>query len=449
MNDDRAPRLGGWVPPPSRLTWWQSLWKPFWALPLAIVLGSIALGVLLPLLDSQVWPWVPILFHGGPSGARNLLGTIASAMISVTGLVFSITMVVLQLASSQFTPRVLGSFLDSRITQVTLGVFTGTFIYALTVQRAVRDETESGTSDFVPQLATSHAYVLVLFSVALFLAFIHHITTSIQVAHVIRATERRTLGLIDQLMPEDQGEHAHAGEGPRSLPELPDSPVPIVQQGDGGRVTGIELRRIVALAEDAVACVVLTAQIGDYVPSGGVIGTVRGSHDEASPTDRGGDPEASGGKGSEELEVQELAERVERLVRTSATRTMSQDIGFGIRQLVDIADRALSPGINDPTTAVQVIDALHSILRTLVARPDLSGVVTDDSGRVRLAYRPQSVEQLLGAAVEEISVWGRSSVQVPPRLEAMLEDLAMIARPEHRAPIMAMLDLVRERREDV
>ena len=132
----------------------------------------MALGLALPVIDQSIgepWGWV---FQGGVDGARAVLGTIAGAMISVTGLVFSITMVVLQLASSQYSPRVLGAFLDSRISQTTLGVFTGSFIYALTVLRKVG----GGSDDRVPQISVTFAYLYVLLAVAMFLAFIHHIT---------------------------------------------------------------------------------------------------------------------------------------------------------------------------------------------------------------------------------------------------------------------------------
>jgi len=95
---------GGWVQEVSRPSRWQRLWEPFWAVPLAMAVAAVGLGLALPMFDEVVWPWLPMVFHGGPDGARSVLSTITSAMISVTGLVFSITMVVLQLASSQFTP---------------------------------------------------------------------------------------------------------------------------------------------------------------------------------------------------------------------------------------------------------------------------------------------------------------------------------------------------------
>jgi len=135
MTERAAP-----YPQAPRASWWDRIWDPFWALPGVIAVLSLLLGLGIPTFDDALGNPVPDVFRGGDAGARALLGTIAGAMISVTGLVFSITMVILQLASSQFTPRIIGSFLDSRITQVTLGVFTGSFLYALSVLRAVRGD---------------------------------------------------------------------------------------------------------------------------------------------------------------------------------------------------------------------------------------------------------------------------------------------------------------------
>ena len=177
MSGTDATRARGGTPSVEASSWWHNVWRPFWAVPAACAVSAVALGLALPLLDEGLQTELPYVFQGGPSGARNLLGTIATGMISMTGLVFSITMVVLQLASSQFTPRVLGSFLESRITQATLGVFTASFVFALTVTRSVRgDYGETGT--FVPQVSVTAAFVLVLASVGCFLAFIHHITSS-------------------------------------------------------------------------------------------------------------------------------------------------------------------------------------------------------------------------------------------------------------------------------
>lgn len=405
------------MPEVTTSTWWQRLWEPFWAIPVATSVGAVALGLLLPTLDDQTW--IPMLFHGGPAGARSVLSTITTAMISVTGLVFSITMVVLQLASSQFTPRVLGSFLDSRITQVTLGVFTGTFLYALTVLRSVREPFE-GNDGFVPQLATSTAYVGVVASVAFFLAFIHHITSSIQVSQVIRATASATLQTLDKMLPEQQDQTSVRGEPPRWEPSPTSQCRPVRLERSGGHIAGLDYRRLVDLASTHDVVITVSTQVGEYVPAGVVIAGVWGEGDSLA----------------------RVADDVVGLIDVESGRELRQDVGFGIRQLVDIAERALSPGVNDPTTAVEVIDALHSILRPLVGRHVPSAHATDGDGLVRLVYRPQTVEQLLDLAVREIAYWGRSSIQVPNRLRCLLDDLEDVALPEYRSTIRDLRALV-------
>ncbi len=155
---------------------------------------TVLAGATLPLVDEHLLGDVDVLFGGNADSARSLLGTIASAMISVTGLVFSITMVVMQLASSQFTPRLLSTFLGSRVVQVTLGVFISSFVFALMVLRDVR----GGDGPFVPQLSVTVAFVLVLASVALFLAFIHHITDSIRVDQVVDRIARLTVETLER-----------------------------------------------------------------------------------------------------------------------------------------------------------------------------------------------------------------------------------------------------------
>ncbi len=190
------------VPDLPRSTFWSRLWEPFWVLPMVVVVLAFSAGLALPQLDEALAEHVPYVFQGGPDGARSLLGTIASAMISVTGLVFSITMVVLQLASSQFTPRILGTFLQSRITQLTLGLFIASFVFALTVLRSVQGGSEAAT-EFVPQVSVTLAFLLVTASVGLFIAFIQHITTSIQVTHVTASLGDRTRALACKVFDAD------------------------------------------------------------------------------------------------------------------------------------------------------------------------------------------------------------------------------------------------------
>lgn len=399
-------RTRGRVPELPRETWWARLWRPFWMVPLACTIAALAAGVALPELDRAATGEIPFVFPGGPDGARSVLSTITSAMISVTGLVFSITMVVLQLASSQFTPRVIAPFLQSRVTQATLGVFVAAFVFSLTVLRSVEGDADGEA--FVPQLSVTVAYLLVLLSVAFFLAFIHHITTSIQVSRVISAVGDRTVALVEEILPDADADAAGPTWSPR-----PSDPHGHVAAGRAhGHVVSIDFATLVEVAREADIVLSLDARVGDFVVEGQPLAQSWGAVPDADATGR-----------------------IDAALRRESERTMVQDPAFGIRQLVDIAERALSPGINDPTTAVQAIDELHRILRVVVQRPNPSPYVVDADDRVRVVHRPDAASDLVVLAVEEIAHYGRDSVQVPRRLTALLDDLASCARPEHGGAI--------------
>lgn len=395
----------GALPHTRAITRWERWWRPFWALPLFIVVVATLTGLLLPLLDSAIGDRLPYVFPGGPDGARSILGTIAGAMISVTGLVFSITMVVIQLASSQFTPRVLGDFLTNRITQTTLGIFTASFTYALAVLRSVRGQSGQ-TGAFVPQISVTVAFLLVLASVGMFLAFIHHTTSSIQVGAIVSRLGETTRTVIQRYFPE--GADTVVVRADELAWSTPTGPPRLELAVDvHGHIVEIDHRSLVAWAEENDCVVELLHPVGAFVVEG-------------SPAIR-----IWGGSAS-----QDEAEPVRRSVVVEQDRSHHQDPAFGIRKLVDIAERALSPGINDPTTAVQVLDELHRVCRTLVQRFDLPRVVSHD-GVVRLVHRPQEVEDLMDLSVEEVLHYGHDSLQVPRRVLAMVEDLRPVTRPEY------------------
>ncbi|WP_405216678.1 DUF2254 domain-containing protein [Agrococcus sp. Ld7] len=404
MNDTQsAGRARGGVPQVRAASWWRDLWKPFWAIPVACAVGAIVLGTLLPMLDNLVSDNIAFVFQGGPEGARGLLATIATGMISMTSLVFSITMVVLQLASSQFTPRALGGFLDSRVTQGTLGVFTASFVYALTVTRSVRgDFGDTGT--FVPQLSVTVAFLLVLASVGFFLAFIHHITSSIQVAQVISRIGDRTLALADTMYPEPADEHS-TSLGTTWSPKQDAARVEISTQKRHGQVTYIDYGRLVDWAKSRDVVITIDRPVGEFLTEGQSMLRVWGTDELDEGT----------------------TEKLFASIGLGAERQLWQDVAFGIRQLVDIAERALSPGVNDPTTAVQCIDELHRILRRLVQRQSPSPYIVDDEGAVRIVHHPQAIEDHVRLAVDEISHYGKDSLQVPVRLRRMLDDLEGVA----------------------
>lgn len=388
------------------LTRWERLWRPFWVLPTLICVLAVAAGILVPLLDERIEHTIPYLFEGGPEGARSLLGSIAGAMISVTGLVFSVTLVALQLASSQFTPRVLQEFLHSRIVQVTLGIFAASFIYSLTVLRAVKGDFGEMTA-FVPQMSISLAFLLVIAAVAMFLVFIHHITRSIQVASMISDIGDETVAVARRYYSR-RGSASGSAEWDR-----PDAACLEVRERKWhGVLAQVRYQTLVDLAKKHDVVVEIAPQVGDFLPNEGLLARIWGQVEE---------DEADG-----------LRTAVANALQLAQDRMTHQDPEFGVRKLVDIGERALSPGTNDPTTAVQVLDELHRILRIVVDRHDPPSVVTVDD-QVRLVHRPQRVGALIDLAFEEILHWGETSLQVPRRVITIIDDLLTLDTGEEHA----------------
>lgn len=410
----------GSLPQTRSINRWVRLWRPFWVLPSVIIVLATVAGVFLPEVDRRLDDQLPYFFPGGPSGARDLLGTIAGAMISVTGLVFSITMVVVQLASSQYSPRVLGDFLSSRVTQVTLGIFAASFTYALTVLRSVQGESGEGGA-FVPQVSVTIGFLLVLASVGMFLAFIHHITNSIQVSSIVSHLGDATARVVDRYLPDPDTPGSRVGL--RGWEPGPDLTGQVLTAVEHGSVVEVDHRRLVAWAQERDVIVEVLLRVGDFVPEGAPAVTVW--------------------RKAGAVDVDEDALRPLRgMVVVEQDRFFNQDPAFGIRKLVDIAERALSPGINDPTTAVQVLDELHRILRRVVVRAELPALVSCEDS-VRLVHRPQRVEQLVDLALAEPLHYGKDTLQVPRRVVPMLEDLLTVALPAHRPALRRWLDTAR------
>lgn len=398
-GNDQATRARGGTPSVEGSSWWREVWKPFWAIPVACVVAAVAFGVLMPVIDGHYSTTAPYVFQGGPDGARGLLGNITTGMISMTGLVFSITMVILQLASSQYSPRVIGGFLQKRITQVTLGVFMASFVYAMTVTRSVRGDYGDHGS-FVPQISVTVAFLLVLASVGCFLAFIHHITSSIQVSKVISSIGDRTLELADRMYPKEAVDGS-VETGPTWSP-APDTPrVAISTQKRHGQIVFIDYDKLVEFARDRDAVVTIDRPVGFFLVEGQDVLRIWGI-EEMAPDD---------------------IEKLYTFIGLGSDRELRQDVAFGIRQLVDIGVRALSPGINDPSTCLLVLNELHRILRRLVQRESPSPYIADEEGAVRVVHQPQSIDDHIDLAIEQINHYGKDTLLIPRRLRAMLTDL--------------------------
>jgi uncharacterized membrane protein len=393
-----------------------------WVIPGAFAVGSAAAAFLLVPLDHLVDRYVSgdlsgILFSGGPDSARLVLSTIAAAMMTFTGLVFSVTMLVLQLASSQLSPRVMRTFLRDRVNQAVLGLFVATFLYSLLVLREVRSPT-SGPS-FVPAISVSVAYGLLITSVGSFVFYIHHMAQAIRAATVIRSVADETRAAISRIYP--AGIPAEPAAAPPALPDRsPD--VVVTLERARGVVTSVDDAGLVTLARGAHAIVQLVPMVGDFVPAGAPLLHVwlRGAA----------------------TDVDSLAAGLRDAVYVGPERTMTQDAAFGFRQLVDIAERALSPAVNDPTTAVQALDQLHDLLRSLAVRAIPSPARVDEGGSLLLVLPQPSWAEYVALALDEIRQYGSGSIQVARRLRYLLLDLQAVAPEFRREPVARQLRLL-------
>jgi len=379
-----------------------------WLVPAVFVAAAVGLAMLLIAVDASLRPTgSTLLFPGPPAGARSFLSAIVQAMISFTAVVFSITVVILQLSSSQYSPRVLRRFLRDRLIQSSLGCFVATFAYALVVLRAVQGGGPDGKG-FVPRLAVTGAFVLVLASVALFVAYIGHVTNMIRVATIIAgigadtraAIQARPAGGRSRVVPP-------AGACRGTLP----APRP-------GVLVSASSSRLVSLAAEHDCVLRLAVRIGDYLPEGADLFELFSTPGRREAAGYGEPPP--------------WHTAVYRHVTFDIERTMEQDAAFGFRQLVDIALQALSPAVNAPTTAAQVIDEMHDLLRRLVTEPRAEECHRDENGQPRLIVPRYDAGDYLDLAVAEIWRYGCDSPQIPGRLLRMLDDLQAVARPEYR-----------------
>ncbi len=356
------------------------------------------------------------LYGGGPESARELLSTVASSILTFTALVFSITIVALQLASTQFSPRVLTTFLEDRATKLAMAVFVGTFVFSLGVLQEVR----STGDGFVPGLSVYVAFALVLASVGMFIHFIHHIAHAVRAVTIVKRVADATREAVERLYPDRIGEAAEAAVSAPSGPPT----LMVHHHGPGGVLAAVDEEELLRHAARLEGVVALVPQPGEFVPGGAPLFRVWTS--------------------SAELDEARLRETV----ALGAQRTVHQDAAFGFRQLVDVAERALSPGINDPSTAVLVLDRLHDLLRTLALRQFPSPLRVDGHGKLRLVLPRPGWDDYVHLALDEIRQYGAGSLQVVRRLRSLIDDVARVCPLERLPPLEAqrrLLDLAARR----
>jgi uncharacterized membrane protein len=379
------------------------------ATPLGYAGAAIVLGMALPRLEAALFPDLVAPISAGPAIA--VLSAIASGTLPLTGLVFSLAFVMVQFSATAYSPRLVSWLAGSALMRHSLGIFTATFLYALAALAWI----DRGGTGKVPLLTVWFAIVLLLASVFAFVMLVERLTM-LQIARVLAYVGDRGREVIER-------DYARLGQGgpTKGAPagdELPPVTQVVPHRGGPAIIQAIDVEKAAALAERAGAVVELAWAVGDTVMDGMELLRVHGA---AAP----------------------LAEaRLRPLVRLGAERTFGQDPKYAIRLLVDVAIKALSPAINDPTTAVQALDQIEDLLLRL-GRCDLqAGSVRDARGSPRVVLPVPSWEDFLVLAFDEIRYCGASSIQVMRRMRALLQDLSQQVPPARRPALVGYLERV-------
>jgi uncharacterized membrane protein len=389
---------------------WDYLAGALWVLPTLSVVGFLLAGAVLSRVDVDgASPWARLAFQGTAEDARSLLIVVSSTMITVTGLVFALTIVALQIASGQYSPRLLRNFMRDRGTQLVLSIFVGAFAYSTAGLYTVGIQS-AGQEAFVPRLAVSGSLALALASVGVLIYFIHHLAHSIQIDSIMSHVEREARSVIA-----DVYRHRAGQREPEELCPEPPLEAVGVPSGRSGYFQAIDPEPLVRLAVRHDLVVRVARQVGDHVVAGTPIAWAwRRTPGQPPP--------------GAEL----LRDPIVDAVQIGFERTMVQDVAFGLRRLVDIANKALSPAINDPYTGVQAIHHLSVLLCELAQLRLGDWMVPDRQGVLRVAVpRPKFADYLrLGTA--QIRRFGAGEPALTRALIVLLRDVGSSAATDDR-----------------
>lgn len=391
---------------------WHDLRSSLWALPLAMALvaaGGAILAVHIPVAAGEDPVW--FLYAGDAKDAPQFLSNLVTAMITMTTLVVSITIVVLTLAAQQLGPRLIRNFMADRRTQATLGLFIATVIYLLLVLR-----TTYGATDQVPNLAVTVGTALVLVCLVALLIFVHHLARSIIADTTIDRVGAALDADIKRLLPESSVEQKAR---PRKLPSENGGPLHI---GKSGYVQTIDHQGLLDLATCEEVVVELAFKAADHLVQGGVFAWITPA---GAATDK-------------------LRDQVEAYVTLGGERSSMQDLETSIRQLVEVAIRALSPSVADPFTAIAVVDRLTESLAAIMRRGSPQRVWVDDKGNIRLIAYQSSFDRLVDVAFRPIRQHSESEPAVLIRLVESLGNLMILADVKHREALVREIEIVRE-----
>lgn len=391
---------------------WETIQTSFWFVPLLLVLAAIGSAIGLIFLDSTI-DFKPAgalgyLFSGGAEAARGILSTIAGAMLAVAGTVFSITLVALTLASSQFGPRLLRNFMHDRLNQIVLGAYIATFIYCLLVLRTVKSDHDL---DFIPNLSILFAIVVAVANIFLLIIFIHHISLGIQADTVISESYKNLNDSIEKLFPDQDKEQDSQLLASRAQATLNAHIVAdVVKSHQDGYLQVIDYDRLLELAHEHDLFIKILTRPGGFVVKQQPLAKVHAR----KQTD------------------EKLLHHIRGSIIIGGQRTPLQDVEFAIRQMVEVAARALSPGINDPFTAITCIDNLTATLAHLTRAHFPEKYRCDDDGAPRVEVHPLNFAGLIDASFNQIRQYGERSPSVLIRLMESLDTLMNFARSDEQ-----------------
>ncbi len=379
--------------------------------PMAYAVAAVVLGMTVPRFETRFFPDLVAAVGAGPAIA--MLSAIASGMLPLTGLVFSLAFVMVQFSATAYTPRLVSWLAGSSVMTHSLGVFTATFLYSLAALVWV----DRGGNGRVPFVTISVAIVLLLVSVVFFVLLVERLAM-LQISRVLEYTGDQGRAVIELTYPSTfaegrLGDEADTGTGSLAPPQQV-----LCHRGGPAVVQAIRLRRLPFLAARYDAVITMAVAVGDTVVEGMPLLRVHG-------------------------EGRKVPERwLRRGLRLGRDRTFAQDPKYAIRLLVDIAIRALSPAVNDPTTAVQALDQIEDLLVRLGQRRLTAGRVTDARGRLRLVYPSPCWDDFVVLAFDEIRFYGASSIQVMRRMRALILTLMDQVSEERRPVLQHHLDRV-------
>jgi len=368
--------------------------------PLTIALTLGCAGMLLSWAEEaepRLSAWVPLVLfpsNADPQVAQVILGGIAASIMTVVSIVFAILLMTLTLASMQFSPRIIVGFVRDRVTQWTLGIFLGTFSYCMAALPAAR----AFPKPFAPVVTVLGAMLLALACVAWLLFFIHHISQAITVNHIVERISTETVSMIDEMMPHPR-RHSRVAAG--DPPDFSTWQTPIVSDVSG-YIRFIDTKRLVATAKSYSVKVRVLRRVGHFVPAGiPLLNVYKGQR----------------------LPAEGIAE-LRGAFDFGPTRTLQQDVEFGVLQIVDIALKAISPAVNDPSTAICCVDHLSRILIRFASREPPEPLLYDPPGVVRVSIDWSNFGRMLDSAFEQIRMYSRTDVAVSLRLLRALGDIA-------------------------